>query len=251
MIYSFFQETQSYISLLVHNNVMIGGVSSRHLIESSTPLSIDEIEEVEDLTGLNVDHTFDRVVNEPLEEDAEAKTELQSGRITLKYEDELLQSTFAHEAAHAEMMYPDGDINLPGENPLDQRIYSEFVARLSESLIEPVEISSDQKMRYQRSKSAYREGIKVAEENGLPELDSMHEQWRQMDCIENDSMQEMLEQQFWEYQTNREQILAGYAASSYMEENQVDDVRSFINPDENMYREVIEYMDGKEDELLG
>lgn len=230
---------------------MIGGVSSLHLIESSTPLSMDNIKEVEELTGLNINHTFDRVVNESLkEDDAKAKTELQTGRITLKYDEEISQSTFAHEAAHAEMFYPNGEINLPGENPLDQRMYSEFVAHLSESLIDPIEISNDQKMRYQLSKSSYEHGIKVAEENGLPELDSMHEQWLQMDSIESDSMQEMLEQQFWEHQSNREQILAGYAASNYMEENQVDEVRSFINPDENMYREVIDYMEGKEDELL-
>lgn len=231
---------------------MIGGVSSRHLIESSTSLSMNEIEEVEQLTGLNIDHTFDRVVNETLEDDdAEAKTELQSDRITLLYEDEISQATFAHEATHAEMLYPDGDMSLPGENRLDQRMYSEFVAHLSESLIEPVEVSRDQKIRYQRSRSAYENGIEVAQQKGLPELDSMHEQWRQIDRVESDSMQEMLEKQFWEYQTNREQILAGYAASNYMEENQVDDVRSFINPDENMYREVIDYMDGKEDDLLG
>lgn len=231
---------------------MISGVSSKHLIESKTSLSMEEIETVEDSTGLNIDHTFDRVEDEPIQDRrVEAKTELQSGRITLKSGEKLSESTFAHEAAHAEMMYPEGDINLPSENPLDDRIYSEFVAHAAEHLIDPIEVSSDQKIRYQRSKSAYDEALKIAEDNGLPESDSMHDQWCQMDRIESNHIQELMEKQFWEYQDNREQILASHAASEYLEENQVEDVGSFINPQESTYNEVINYINEKEESLLG
>lgn len=230
---------------------MFAGVSSQHLVISETNLEMEDLDEIEKETGLKISQTFDRVVEEKLPDEVEAETELRSGSITLVYEDEISRSTFAHESAHAEMMYPKGDLNIPDENPLNQRIYSEFVAYMSEGLMAPLDISTEQKVRYQVSKSAYNQAVQVAEDKGLSDdLDSMYDCWRHIGDVEDESVRGMLENQFWEHQENREQILTEYAASNYLDNNESQELRSLLNPGKDKYQEILSHIQHQEQELL-
>jgi len=221
------------------------GVSSRHLIESSTPLSMDDIELVEEATGLNIDRSFDRVIEKELPEDTEAVTQMQMDSTTLIYDQEIPTETFAHESAHAEMLYPDGDIDLPGENIFDWKLYGEFVAYLAEDQIEPLTVSGSEKSEYGRSRAIYNDIKQDIEE--IEKDHTLQEEWQILDDLEDREKREEAANAFTNYQENREQVVAPLAASKF--DLGYQEVSDFIYPDEDTYHETINFIHEVEEKL--
>lgn len=207
---------------------------------------MDEIELVEDETGLNVDRTFDRIRDVDLEDEVEARTTYEGRTAVLEYDDEISPETFAHEAAHAEMMYPDGEMELPEDNPLNWKLYGEFVAYLAEDQLDPVEVSGGQKARYLSSRKSYQRS--VGDFKPVQEADTLHEEWLELGEIEDRKERKRKSQKFLEFQENREQVIAPLAVSELDED--YSDISQFINPDEELYRDTINYIHDQEEELV-
>jgi hypothetical protein len=225
---------------------MRAGVSSRHLLETQTNLEMNEIEQVEEQTGLNVDRTFDRVRDTELDDDTEARTTYEGNTAVLEYEDHISPETFAHEAAHAEMMYPDGEMDLPDDNLLNWKLYGEFVAYLAEDRMEKVEVDGGQKIRYSNSRRAYRNSVNGFEP--VEEADSLHEEWLALGEIDDREERKRKSRKFMKFQENREQMVAPLAVSNLDED--YGDISQFISPDEELYRETVNYIHDQEQQLM-
>lgn len=216
---------------------------------------------VEDAIGINPSEVIDRVEPGALDEEVEVdevtgtkdtsknKIDLIDGEKVLKTAGELQPDNLAHETVHAEMIdYENEGIDLYGENKVDQRLYTEFAAHTAQDIVGDVDVDGGEKVSYAVTKMRYNEVREEALEEGLPEEDSLYQQFLSTDQIEDDKVQEKFEKALRNYRHSREQTLAAYAASQYREENDVD-IQEVINPDRETYNEIVNYIKESEDEL--
>ncbi|MFB6203086.1 MAG: hypothetical protein ABEK01_01195 [Candidatus Nanohaloarchaea archaeon] len=192
---------------------------------------------------------FDRVERTEFERGAgswtSAAVQMRDGDVTLLYEHDITRETMAHEGVHGKMKQPDGEVDLPGDDLYEQSVYEEFVARIAENLVGTDNVYEEEIERLREDREDYFEKREEADRLGdftglygdLVEIEAM-------DGEEGDKLYGAIES----YQERRENVLAGVAADRYTDRHSVD-VKEFIDPDEEVYREAVDFIEEVEREL--
>ncbi len=207
---------------------------SRQLLMSELGFSRQELDRVEDRTGLVLGRTFDRLEDVTLEEGRDATTEAVDDETVLFYEDDVSVPTLGHEAVHGEMLHPDQEVELPGEDVFHQRIYGEFVAYLAEDMLGDARPEQEELEVY----DGMRHRCRV--DPGVEGLDDLY---GQINDAESDRTRDVIA----DFQKEREDVLAAYAASEHEEPGSI---RPYLDPDETLYRETVDYVLDKEEEII-
>ncbi|MFB6175432.1 MAG: hypothetical protein ABEJ87_05705 [Candidatus Nanohalobium sp.] len=207
---------------------------SGQLLISELGFSGEELDRVEGETGLVLERTFDRLEDVTLEEGKDATTEAVEDETVLFYDGDISVPTLGHEAVHGEMLHPDQEVELPGEDIFHQRIYGEFVAYLAEDMLGDARPEQEALDVY----DGMRHRCRV--DPGVEDLDDLYGQIHE---AESDRTREVIA----DFQKEREDVLAAYAASEHEE---TGSIRPYLDPDETLYRETVDYVLDKEEEII-
>lgn len=153
---------------------------------------------VEDAIGINPSEVIDRVEPGGLDEEvtvdevtgtrdtSKNKVDLVNGEKVLITAGELQPENLAHETAHAEMIeYENEGIDLYGEDLFDQRLYAEFAAHTAQDIVGDVDVDGGEKMTYTLNRMRFLEAQEKAVENGLPDEESLYQQYISADEIDD------------------------------------------------------------------
>jgi len=224
--------------------------SSRELIQRELGFNPTELTEIEEKLGFTLENTFTEIRQTEFDIEETKDTISQSKAVTkpepgingteivIEYENELTPETLAHEATHAKMMAPDGDMynELPDKPITEQRMYSEFVAYLAEDQIEPLQTQSSELAAVGGTDFMYK--ILSKEKSGLTgdlETDYLNAKEKKDPA--------------YKLQSTREDVIAQKAAEEY-ELDQEETLKDYLSPDENLYDEVTEHIENVESNVL-
>lgn len=143
-----------------------------------------------------------------------------------------------------------GEIRLFGEDKFDWRLYADFAAYMAQDMVGSVDIGGGDKIEYFVSRKAYIDAQEEAVESGLPDVDSLYQEFLEVDQIEDERVKQGFLERLHDYRDSREQTLAAYAAKNFRDEEDVG-LQEIINPDQQTYDEVIQYIKQSEKGLLG
>lgn len=229
--------------------------SNRGEISSELYVTGTELDEIEEILGSSVDEAFDEYQETEFESSSKYQTMGRTGKkgskVVLEASRDISTSTLIHESVHGLMLQPDARLNLPGNNFAEQDMYDEFVARLAQNEIEPFEVSEKQLedlKNLQENYMAIRE--KYAGDQLTEEFTSLDKDIRAIDQMTDTAAQKELYRAREPYQMIREQVLAAEAAKRYKEEKENIDISEFINPDEKLYTDTVEYIRQVENDVL-
>lgn len=220
-------------------------------VRSELELSDSDIEELEKGLGFSLDEAFD-TYRSGMESDlvggnTHAAAGTEDGEVVLEAFRDAPLSSLAHEAVHGMICQPSGETDLPGEEPWDQTLYEEFVARKAESMFESIEVSELELRELADSRKAY-EDARAEYEEFLPEEEiDLNREIAHIEAIEDPDINEELYGKAKAYCDNRNSVLASEAARRYDGDKEIEDL---IDPDEETYRETLEHIKNIEDEIF-
>lgn len=223
--------------------------SSKELIQEELPFEEPDITEIEEKLGFSLQNTFSDVRKTDFKEQETKDTLSQSKALTkpkstidgteivLECEENIDLGTLAHEATHAKMMAPEGDMysELPGNFITEQRMYAEFVAYLAEDQINPIETKSSELAALGAANFKY--NIRSKESSDLT------------GDLETDflSSEEKTNPAF-KLQRTREDVVAPKAAENY--ELGKEEFEEYLSPNQNLYDQVTEHIENVESNVL-
>ncbi|MFB6143856.1 MAG: hypothetical protein ABEJ98_00960 [Candidatus Nanohaloarchaea archaeon] len=217
-----------------------------------------EFSRINDTLGFSARDSFDSArsaelgqeVNQGSVSDTRATTRVVEGEVELLYSSDLRPAELAHEAVHGQMLQPNARMDgIPSDNPINQRLYGEFVARLAEGMVEPLETGNEELHALYRAKQRYlSEREKYAGEELDEELESLYRDFQQMGAVAREESRE-LHERFDRYRSAREEILAKDAAEQYLEENDVE-LSEYMNPSYSTYSNALEFIKNSEETIL-
>lgn len=224
------------------------GTDSRQLIEDELGFGEDELEAIEEDAGFSLSNTFDTIEETDFEWEEAGGTASQglarttSERtmegvdVVLEYDD-IDAGTLAHEAVHAKMKQPEGDLfeELPDDATASQRLYAEFVAYLAEDRVDPLDTDAREGQRLRQAEMEYRDGVDL-------DIEEAYDRAVEGDLGQREAALTA------RYQDAREQDLAAVAAESYNEQEDVD-MTALMSPDAELYKETMAYIETVEDAI--
>jgi len=227
-----------------------GRRGSRDRIREELGFSDDELDAIEDDAGFRLSSTFDAIRETTFDIEHDGDT-VSKGRARTVTEDRPMQErdavvleydamdrgTLAHEAAHATMKQPDGDLftELPADDTASQRVYAEFVAYLAEDGVRSLDTDGREAHRLRQARMEYEDNIDIA-------IEEAYDQAVQGDLVSS-------EKRFVaRYQDAREQDLAAVAAESY-DTAERPEMPALMSPDEQLYEETMAYIETVADSI--
>lgn len=219
---------------------------------SEFDLKEEELESVEQQIGINPEQVIDRTEKDALQDrEAENVIRYLEGDKVLQSSSQISEEQLAHESVHAAMMNENnGKIELFGEDKLDWRLYAEFAAYTAQDIVGEVEVNGSDKIEYFVARKGYMDAQEKAIESGLPDTDSLYQEFLSTDEIEDETIKQEFSKNLHKYRDSREQTLTAYAAKKYREQNDVS-IQEIINPDRQTYDDVIDFIKNSEKDLLG
>lgn len=220
-------------------------------VTSELEISDQDARELEQSLGFSIDEAFDRYISGEesglVGGNTHAAAGTEDGEVVLEAYRDVPLSSLAHEAVHGIMRQPDGRTELPGDNPSDQTLYEEFVARKAESMFESIETTEVELRALADSRKAYEEACEEYEEF-LPdkELDLSRE-ISHIEAIEDQAINEELYGKAEAYRDDRNSVLAAEAARRHEGKKDIEDL---VDPDEETYRQTLEYIKNVDDEIF-
>lgn len=222
-------------------------------ITSELEVSDSELWDVEEVLGASPDEALDRFElrhfeSSDYEIDAAARPD--GDEMVLESVRDIAPETLAHESVHGQMMQPDASNYLPGDNQFEQTIYDEFVARMAEDEIKPLNVKDE---ALGELKEAHEEYMDVREkyvgEVFTKEFDSLYQDVLDLERTNDKEIHQEMDKMWRPYQKLREQVLAAEAAKRYKEEKEVE-INRFVKPDENLYQQTVDYIKQVEIDVL-
>lgn len=226
------------------------GTDSRQLIEEELGFDRDELDRIEAETGFSLSNTFDAIEPTTFETE-DGGGVISKGRARTVTEDRPLQEddavvleyegmdagTLAHEAVHAKMKQPGGDLfeELPEDETASQRVYAEFVAYLAEDRAGSLDTDGREAQRLLQAERDYQDNVDLAIEEAYDRARAGELGRRETAFTAR-------------YQDAREQDLAAVAAESYNGERDPD-MTALMSPGEDMYEETMAYIETVEDTI--
>lgn len=210
-------------------------------ITSELELSDSELWEVEEILGASPDEAFDEYRN-PLDTGLETGsthggTDTEGETVYLEAFRDISQATLAHESVHGLMSQPDGTVNLPGDDPWNNKLYEEFVARKAELEFKNSEIESEDLRKLARSQRIYEN---AKEEKGIEtSAEGLNQEVRE---IADEDVLDAADQ----YKKKRDTLLAEEAADRHTEY----ELKDLIDPDRETYNETLDYLKNIEEKII-
>lgn len=229
-------------------------MNSRGVVASELEITDSELSEVEETLGFSVDEAFDnfrkrRFDSGQYETEAAAKPE--GNQMVLESIRDISPEVLAHESVHGKMMQPDARNYLPGNNQFEQTIYDEFVARMTEDEIKPLNVTTE---ALEELKDAHGEYMHAREqytgEVFTEQFDSLYQDVLNLERTDDEDVHQEMDELWRPYQMLREQVLASEAAKRYKEQNDELDINEFVKPDESLYHDTVGYIQQVEQDVL-
>ncbi|MFB6174605.1 MAG: hypothetical protein ABEJ87_01350 [Candidatus Nanohalobium sp.] len=225
---------------------------SRGLVTSELETPDKGLEKVEEVLGFSPDEAFDSFKQESFtgeDYQTRAAAEPEGDKVVLKGFRDMSPHVLAHESVHGQMMQPDGENYLPGENQFENRIYDEFVARLAENEISDLRIDEGMKDDFREARAEYLATRKKYKGEQLSrQFKSLWNDLEQTDRTTDEKIQKEIDQALFPYQELREQVLAAEAAKRYSKEHQYN-IKELLKPDEKLYSQTVEYIKQVENDV--
>jgi hypothetical protein len=228
-------------------------MSSRGQVTSELEITDSQLSEVEKALGFSVDEALDEFSLKFFESsryETDAAVRPDGGKMVLESIRDISPGVLAHESVHGRMMQPDASNYLPGDNQFEQTIYDEFVARMAEDEIKPLNVTDK---ALGELKDAHEQYIDTREkyvgEIFSEEFDSLYQDVLDLERTDDQDIHEEMDRMWRPYQKLREQVLAAEAAKRYKEENEVV-IEEFVKPDENLYQETMAYIQQVEQDVI-
>lgn len=227
--------------------------SDRGEITSQLYISDENLDEVEEVLGEEVDEAFDIFEKSTFEStmyQTEAAVRSQGDEVILEGSLDMNPETLVHESVHGLMMEENGSYDLPGEDHFQHRLYDEFVARMAEDEIVEIEVPDETLADLKEAHDEYMATRDRYAGNILSrEFESLYDDALQTDHTTDHEVQRDIDSKMQKYRGLREQVLAAEAAKRYKDDNDID-VKKFIEPDENLYHRSVEYVEQVEENIM-
>ena len=246
------------VQVVVVKNKKSGGLSgrnSRDVILEEMEFSDPELNRIEEEMGLSLNDTFDDVRQLDMPEGhgdtgMVGITRTEGEDVVLRYAGNFSEGDLAHEAVHGKMKQPDGTLeDLPG-NKVENRLYSEFAARVAERKFSTLKTDTGEVAALHHAKTRYMNSRKKLEGEVLDEeFDSLYDDHVQARDMRDSSLKKEFFDRFEIYRQAREDVLAKETAESYASERDVD-MKELVTPDKELFNQTIEYIRDVEENIL-
>ncbi|MFB6202859.1 MAG: hypothetical protein ABEK01_00030 [Candidatus Nanohaloarchaea archaeon] len=232
---------------------------SRELLKEELGYSEAQLGAVESALE-SLEDSFDSV--KPTEGEYVADIDTQGREVILRADEELSLGNLAYLAAEARIAKLDHDLTgdmgemggaLPTSDPFEQDLYTSFTGYLAKNEMEPFEVPEDQRERLRDTREIYREVRgKVEEETGIETREkNLHQDLMNSVMLEDSELKEEFQDAIHSYHEARREVLAPIAAQNYGEiMGSRYEVSEFLNPDEDLYSETMEYIEETESMVL-
>lgn len=220
-------------------------------ITSELELSDSELWEVEADLGFSIDKVFDRYV-EGNESDlvggnTHAAAGTEGGEVVLEAFRDAPASSLAHESVHGILEQDAINASLPGDNPWDQTLYEEFVARKAESRFEEPDAAELELRALTKSRKAYEEAREEYEDFFPDEKTDLNQEISHVEAIENPEINEEVYNKAMRYKQNRDSVLASEAARRHEKDM---DLNQLIDPEMETYRNTLQHIKNVDDQIF-